>query len=86
MLVISDGYDSERGRALASLFARAARQAHVIVFAVNAAAMPGNAPMHDSRVDVEAWKRVVASRRQSLLAISESTGGFALPRTGTSPT
>jgi hypothetical protein len=78
MLVISNGYDGERGRPLASLFARAARQANVIVVAVNAASIPGGVPMHDSRVDPEVWKQIVASRRQSLRAIAEPTGGVAL--------
>ena len=78
MLYISNGYDAERGRALASLFGRAARQANLIVVAVNAAGIPGSVPMHDSRVEPEVWKEIVAARRESLRAIAEPTGGFAL--------
>lgn len=77
MLYFTNGYDSERGRALASLFARAAQQAHVIVFTVNASAFRGSAPRVDGRVDAEVWKQVIASRRQSLRAIAEPTGGIA---------
>jgi hypothetical protein len=76
MLYISNGYDAERGRALASLFARAARQANVIVVAVNAARLPGSVDV--SRVDPEVWKEIVASRRQSLRAIAGRTGSVAL--------
>jgi hypothetical protein len=76
MLYISNGYDAEHGRALASLFARAARWANVIVVAVNAAGLPGSVDV--SRVDPEVWKQVVASRRESLRAIAEPTGGVAL--------
>jgi hypothetical protein len=78
LLYISNGYDAERGRALASLFARAAQQAHVIVVAVNASGIPGSVPMHENRVDPEVWKEIIASRRQSLRALAEPTGGFAL--------
>jgi hypothetical protein len=67
-------YGCERGRALASLLGAA----HVIVVNVNAAGIPGSVKMHDSRVDPEVWKEIVASRRQSLRALAEPTGGFAL--------
>ena len=78
MLSSGNGYETERGHALASLFSRAARQAHVIVFAVNAAGIPGSVPMNDNRIDAEVWKQVVASRRQSLRAVAEPGEGFAL--------
>ena len=45
---------------------------------MNAAGIPGSVPMHDSRVDPEVWMEIVASRRESLRAIAEPTGGFAL--------
>ncbi len=78
MLVISNGYETARGRALAALFSRAARQAQVIVVAVNAAGIPGSVTIDDSRIDPKVWKPIVASRRESLRAIAEGTGGFAL--------
>ena len=77
MLYISNGYDSERGRTLASLFSRAAQQAQVTVFAVNASGLLDVAPMKDPRVDADLWKQMIASRRQSLRAIAEPTGGSA---------
>ena len=77
MLYISNGYESEPSRALASLFAHAAQQANVIIFAVNANGVPGSVVL-DSRGDAELWKQVVASRRQSLQVIADGTGGFAL--------
>jgi len=77
MLYITNGYDSERGRALASLFSRAAQQAQVIVFTVNASGLRGSVPI-DGGVDTEFWKQVVSSRRQSLRALAEPTGGNAL--------
>jgi hypothetical protein len=76
MLYISNGYESARGRALATLFAHAAQQANVIIFAVNANGVPGSVVL-DSRGDAELWKQVVASRRQSLQVIADGTGGFA---------
>jgi hypothetical protein len=76
MLYISNGYDTERGLALAPLLAHAAQQAKVIVFAVNAAGIPGSVDV--SRVDPEVWKEIVASRRQSLRAIAGRTGSVAL--------
>lgn len=78
MLYISNGYDSERGRALGSLFSRAAQQARVTVFTVNANGFRGTTPRSDTRVDAEDWKRVVVARRLSLREIAEPTGGFAL--------
>ena len=75
LLYISNGYESERGRALASLFARAAQQAQVMVFAVNAAAL--GPPRDGAGVDADVWKQVVASRHQTLRAIAEATGGSA---------
>ena len=78
MLYISNGYHSERGRALTSLLARAAQQAQVMIFAVNAGALAGAVPMDTSGVDAEFWKGVVASRRETLRAIAEPTGGSAL--------
>jgi len=77
VLYISNGYDSERGRTFASLFSRAAQQAQVQVFAVNASGLLDAAPMYDPRVDADLWKQMVASRRQSLRAIAEPTGGSA---------
>ena len=53
MIYISNGYESEPGRALASLFASAARQAHVTIFAVNAA---GFGSVEDRRVDPAFWE------------------------------
>ena len=76
MLYISNGYDFERGRSLSALFSRAAHQAQVKVFAVNAGALAVK-PMNDPRVDPNFWKQVVASRRQTLRAIAEATGGSA---------
>jgi VWFA-related protein len=75
MLYISNGYDSERGRALGSLFSRAARQAQVMIFAVNAGSL--GPPRDGTGVDAEVWKQMVASRRQTLRTISEPTGGSA---------
>jgi hypothetical protein len=76
MLYISNGYETEHGRALASLFSRAAQQAQLMVFAVNASALMGR-PMVDPGVDADLWKQVMASRRHTLIAIAESTGGVA---------
>ena len=75
LLYISNGYDSERGRALASLFARAAQQAQVMVFTVNGAAL--GPPRDSAGVDADVWREILGSRRQSLRAIAEPTGGSA---------
>jgi VWFA-related protein len=75
MLYISNGYETQRGRALASLFARAAQQAHVVVFTVNASAL--GPPIDDRRVATDLWTQIVTSRHQTLRAIAESTGGSA---------
>jgi hypothetical protein len=75
MIYISNGYESEPGRALASLFASAARQAHVTICAVNAA---GFGSVEDRRVDPAFWKQVLTARRQSLRALGDGTDGFTL--------
>jgi hypothetical protein len=76
MLYISNGYESERSRALATMFARAAQQAQVMVFAVNAGALAVK-PMNDPRVDADSWKQMVAARRATPRSIAEPTGGSA---------
>ena len=77
LLYVSNGYDSQPGRARASDFSAAARRANVIVFAMNASGLPGGQADHGS-VDPEFWKELATSRRQSLRMIAEPTGGFAV--------
>ena len=77
MLYISNGYETERGRVRASAFSRAARRAGVIVFAMNVRGATGSQAINND-VDVAFSPRVEASRRWSLRAIAEPTGGFAV--------
>ena len=59
MLYISNGYDTQRGRALASVFSRAAQQAQVVVFTVNAAALgpPRDSTPVSTRTSGSRWSR-----------------------------
>ena len=77
MHYISNGYQSERGRASATSFAAAAQRADVSVFAMNAGGLPSQLAAN-AGVDPTFWKQVEASRRQTLRAIAEPTGGFAV--------
>jgi hypothetical protein len=77
MLYVSNGYDFAAGSARAADFSAAARRANVLVFAMNASGLPGSQAASGS-IDAESWKDIVTARRQSLRAISEPTGGFAL--------
>ena len=75
---LNDDFDREfwSGTSLNDLFAGAAQKEQVIVFAVNATGLAGTAP--DARGAAEAPEPIVAARRQSLRALTEETGGFAL--------
>ena len=77
MLYISNGYEPERGHASATSFAAAAQRADVSVFAMNAAALPSQLAAN-AGVNPTFWKQVEDSRRQTLRAIADPTGGFAL--------
>lgn len=69
LLYISNGYDSERASARAFSFSGAARRGNVLVFAMNAGGLASKMAENVGGDD---------SRRHSLRAIAEPTGGFAL--------
>jgi hypothetical protein len=76
MLYISNGYHVDPPDALAG-FASAAQRSNVTVFAMNARGLPG-APAVSVSGDVARWASYRAAMLNSLRAISEPTGGFAV--------
>ena len=77
MLYITNGYQLNPAGGQVAGFADAARRAHVTVFAMNARGLPG-APAVPVQGDAALWDSYRAAMLNSLRAISEPTGGFAV--------
>ena len=76
MLYVSNGYLDPLDEPVAR-FASAARRSNVTVFAMNARGLP-NAPALPVQGDAALWATYRAAMLNSLRAISEPTGGFAV--------
>jgi len=77
MLYITNGYDLDPPDVRVAGFARAAQRAKVTVFAMNARGLP-SAPALPVQGDAALWASYRAALLNSLRAISEPTGGFAV--------
>ena len=77
MLYITNGYPVDPLDTRIAGFAGAAQRAHVIVFAMNARGLPG-APAVPVQGDAALWDSYRSAMLNSLRAISEPTGGFAV--------
>jgi hypothetical protein len=77
MLYVTNGYHLDPPDVGVAGFASAARRSNVTVFAINAAGLPG-APASLVQGDAALWASYRAAMLNSLRAISEPTGGFAV--------
>jgi hypothetical protein len=77
MLYITNGYHLEPPDVRVAGFAGAAQRANVTVFAMNARGLP-SAPALPVQGDAALWASYRAALLNSLRAISEPTGGFAV--------
>jgi len=77
MLYVTNGYDLDPPEVRVAEFASAAQQANVPVFAMNARGLP-SAPALPVQGDAARWASYRAAMLNSLRAISEPTGGFAV--------
>ncbi|OLC79797.1 MAG: hypothetical protein AUH72_13595 [Acidobacteria bacterium 13_1_40CM_4_65_8] len=77
MLYVTNGYPLDPPDARVAGFASAAQRANVTVFAMNARGLP-SAPASPVQGDAALWASYRAAMLNSLRAISEPTGGFAV--------
>jgi hypothetical protein len=77
MLYVSNGYLVDPTGELVAGLARAAQQSSVTIFALNPRGLPG-AQALNVRGDAALWARYQAAMLNSLRAIAEPTGGFAV--------
>ena len=77
MLYVTNGYDLDPPEVRVAEFASAAQRANVPVFAMNARGLP-SAPALPVQGDAALWASYRAAMLNSLRAISEPTGGFAV--------
>ena len=77
MLYVTNGYHLDPPDVRVAGFASAAQRANVIVFAMNARGLP-SAPALPVQGDAALWASYRAAMLNSLRAISEPTGGFAV--------
>ena len=77
MLYVTNGYPLDPPDVRVAGFASAAQRANVTVFAMNARGLP-NAPALPAQGDAALWASYRAAMLNSLRAISEPTGGFAV--------